>query len=262
MAIVKFKMVAAWSALAVSVLAASAIVSTQALAQTPAIDPAAVQILKRMTGYLGNLKQFSAHTQNSVEDLLESGQRIDEVVSANVVISRPNKLRAERKGDLLNQTFYYDGKHLTLYDPANKVYATVDAPATIEEMIDFARETLGLQLPVADLLFRNAFPLLMQDVTSATVIGKSFISGVECTHLAFRRPGVDFQMWVADAGDPLPYRYVVTDTSTPALVSITSLISEWNVAPDVADDRFTFVPPPGAKSIEFVSPNADVASSR
>ena len=183
---------------ALGALALSVTVATDARAQTPAVDPAAMQILKRMTDYLGSLKQFSVHTQNTLEDVLDSGHRVDFEISANVIISRPNKLRAERKGDLIDQVFYYDGKTLTLYNPSDKVYATEPAPGTIEEMLDFARESLGLAVPVADLVYRNAFPLLMQDVTLAVVVGKAVIGGVKCDHVLFSRPGVDFQVWVAD----------------------------------------------------------------
>ncbi len=239
--------------LAVGVLGLSVTVSTEVRAQTPAVDPAATQILKRMTDYLGSLKQFSVHTQNTIEDVLDSGQRIDLDVSASVVLSRPNKLRAERKADPINQVFYYNGKTLTLYNPSYKVYATESAPDTIEGMLDFARESLGLVMPVGDLLYRNAYPLLMQDVTSAVVVGKAVIRGVKCDHLLFSRPGVDFQVWVSDSGRPLPYKYVVTDTGTPALLSITTFMSDWNVAPAVADARFNFAPPQGAKEIIFMS---------
>jgi len=243
-------MAAAWFAL--GLLALSFPVSPEVRAQAVAVDPAATQILKRMTDYLGSLQKFSVHTQNSLEDLLDSGHRVDCEVSANVIVSRPNKLQAERRGDVIDQIFYYNGKTLTLYNPSDKVYATEPAPGTIEEMLDFARESLGLTVPVADLVYRNAFPLLMQDVTLGVVVGKAVIGGVKCQHLLFSRPGVDFQVWVADGGQPLPHKYVVTDTATPARMSITTVMSDWNVAPAVADARFTFVPPQGAKRITFM----------
>jgi hypothetical protein len=246
----KFRMAAACFALVV--LALSATVSTDVRAQAPGVDPAATQILQRMTDYLGSLQQFSLHTQNTLEDLLESGQRVDFDISASVIISRPNKLRSERRGELIDQAFYYDGKTLTLYNSSDKVYATQPAPGTIEELLDFVRESLGLIIPVSDLVYRNAFLLLMQDVNFAKVVGKAVIDGVKCDHLLFSRPGVDFQVWVADSGRPLPHKYVITDTGTPALLSITTVMSNWNVAPAVANSRFAFVPPQGVKRITFM----------
>ena len=209
------------------------------------IDPQANQILRKMCDYLGNLHQFGVHTQNTLEDELDSGHRIDLDVSAGVIISRPNKLRAERKGDLIDQSFFYNGESLTLYNPSDKVYATEPAPGTIEEMLDLARESLGLIIPVADLVYRNAYSLLMQDVTFTLIVGKSVIGGVKCDHLLFSRPGVDFQVWVADSGPPLPYKYVVTDTGTSARLSVTTVMSDWNLKPTAADTRFSFVPPQG-----------------
>ena len=216
------------------------------------IDPQARQILKKMCDYLGSLQQFSVNTQNTLEDMLYWSYRVDYDISAKVVVRRPNKLRAERKGDLIDQIFFYDGKTLTLYNPPDKVYATEPAPGTIEEMFDFTRESLGLSVPAADLVYRNAFPLLMQDVSMAVVIGKSMIGGVRCDHLLFSRPGVDFQVWVAESGPPLPYKYVVTDTGTPARLSISTIMSDWNVKPSAADDRFRFVPPKEAMRVDFM----------
>ena len=248
----KFKFRIAAVLFALGILSLSATVSTEVRAQAPAVDPVAVQILQRMADYLGSLQQFTVHTQNTLEDVLDSGHRVDLDVYADVTISRPDRLRAERRGELIDQIFFYDGKTLTLFNPSDKVYATEPAPGTIEGVLDYARESLGLTVPVADLVYRNAFPLLMQDVIFAVVVGKTFINGIKCDHLLFSRPGVDFQVWVADGGKPLPIKYVVTDTGTPARVSITTVMSDWNVAPAVGDDRFTFVPPKGANPITFM----------
>ena len=244
------------------VLALWATGATGVRAEATAVDPAAMRILQRMTDYVGEPEQFSVNTHNTIEDLTDSGHRVDDDVSAIVTFSRPNKLRAERRGDLIDQIFYYNGKTLTLYNPSDKVYATEPAPGTIEEMLNFARASLGLMIPAADLIYRNAFPLLMQDVTLATVIGKAVIGGVRCDHLLFSRPGVDFQVWVADSGPPLPYKYVVTDTGTCALISISTVMSDWNVKPEVDDAFFNFVPPKGVKKISFMPLKVQGGTSR
>ena len=111
--------------------------------------------------------------QSTLEELHVTGHRVDKDLASTVTVKRPNKMRAARAGGSMDQRFFYDGKTLTLYNPAEKVYATEAAPDTIERMIDFARETVGVLLPAADLLYRNVFPLLMQDVTLAAVVGKT-----------------------------------------------------------------------------------------
>lgn len=237
---------------ALVVFALSTTVPAETRAEGQAVDPAATDILKRMTDYLGSLKQFSVHTQNTLEDALESGHRIDLDVSADVIISRPNRLRSERRGDLVSQTFYYDGKTLTLYNPTANVYATEAVPATFEGLFNYMYESLGFGIPISDLVYSNAFPLLMVDVNFAAVIGKTVINGVTCDHLLFSRPGVDFQVWVGEGAKPLPYKYVVTDTATQGRLSISTFLSEWNIEPAVNDAQFNFVPPKEAQAISFM----------
>jgi hypothetical protein len=216
------------------------------------VDSQALQILRRSMDYLGGQRQFSVRAHSMREDLLESGNRVDFEVSATVTIRRPNKYRIERQDPRYRQRFYYDGTSLTLYNPEHRVYATTPVPGTIEDMFRFADDSLGFDVPVTDLLWRDVFPLLTQGVTRAVVIGKEVIGGVSCDHLLFSRPDVDFQIWIADSGRPLPYKYVVTDTGTPALLSMVSWLSDWNFAPAVSDAWFTFVPPRGTAAIPFL----------
>ena len=246
----KFRAVVTFFALAV--LALSTTVPVKTRAEALAVDPAATEILKRMTDYLGSLKQFSVQTQNTLEDVLATGHRIDLDVSADVIVSRPNKLRSERKGSLVNQVFFYDGKALTLYNPADNVYATKPVPDSFEGLFQYMYESLGFAVPVSDLIYSDAYPLLMEDVNFAAVIGKTVINGVKCDHLLFSRPGVDFQVWVSEGAKPLPYKYVVTDTATQGRLSISTFMSEWNVEPAVDDAQFTFVPPKGTQAINFM----------
>ena len=152
----------------------------------------------------------------------------------------------------MDQIFFYDGKTLTLYNPSYNVYANESVPDTFEGLFQFMYESLGFGIPVSDLIYSDPFPLLMQDVTFAAVIGQTFINGVKCEHLLFSRPGVDFQVWVAHGDNPLPYKYVVTDTATPAQLSISTFMSNWKLNPEVNDAQFTFKPPEGAMEIDFI----------
>jgi hypothetical protein len=230
----------------------SAAFTASAVAQTSAVDPAATEILKRMTDYVGGLKQFSVETQTTLEDLIFSGHRVDIDVSAHSIVSRPNRIRAQRTGDLVDQVFYYDGKTLTLHNPGDEVYATVPAPGTIEETLSYVLSELELIIPVSDLLYPDAYSLLMQDVTLAQVVSKTVINGITCDHVLFSRPGVDFQMWVADSGPPLPIKYVVTDTGVFMPLSIVTVMSNWDLDPDLSDSLFSFEPGPDDVPISFL----------
>jgi hypothetical protein len=232
--------------------AAMIAVASSAVAQGAAVDPEAVKTLRRSLEFLDGLQHFSVDIQNTVEDVLDSGQKVQLDFSVSTTVNRPAELRVRRQGGVLDQDWYYDGKTLTLYSVSDGYYAASPAPDTIEKMLVFARTSLGLIAPAGDLMYRNAFSLLMQDVEAATVVGKAVISGVRCDHLAFHRPDVDFQMWVADAGEPRPLKYVVTDTSVPEQPDTISVLSNWNLAPKLSKATFTFVAPKDAQKTEFM----------
>ena len=59
--------------LALATLAVVAAAPTVSRAQGAGVDPEAVKLLRRMTDYLGSLQQFSVHTQNTLEDVLDFG---------------------------------------------------------------------------------------------------------------------------------------------------------------------------------------------
>lgn len=216
------------------------------------IDSDAVEILRQSLGLLSSLSSFSVKSQSTMEDIRNSGHRVDLEISASLIVQRPNKLWMERHGDLLNQFFLYNGSSLTLYNPVQNVYATEEAPGTIEEMFQFSYDEFGLSAPVSDLINVNAFDLLMKDVNHAEIIAEEMIYNVSCDHLLFSRPGVDFQIWIAKDGSLLPYKYVVIDTSTPQLLGYSTIIRDWNLEYTIDEDIFNFSAPEGTYKIEFL----------
>lgn len=227
-------------------------ITASALAQLNEVDPKATAVLRRMTDYLASLQRFKVDTQNSLEVVLTSGQKIQFDSAASATVQRPNRLRAERKGDGVDEVFYYDGKSLSLHSPAARYYATTAAPDTLEAAMDFGRNSLDIIAPAADLLYKNAFDLLTQDLSSGFIVGKSFVGGALTTHLAFRGPEVDFQVWVQDGDKPLPRKYVITSKLVAGMPEFTVIMDHWNVSPKVNEAMFHFAPPAGAKVIEFV----------
>jgi len=100
-----------------------------------------------MTDYMAGLPQFSVSAQSEIEELHSSGHRVDYDLRARVTVKRPDKLLAERTGETMSQSFFYDGKTLTLYNPVELVYAIQPAPETIEGAVTLARETIGIVFP-------------------------------------------------------------------------------------------------------------------
>jgi len=233
-------------------LMAVAVFSLAVQAQPTGIDPEAQRLLKASMDFLAGQKQFSADTRNTLEIVLKSGQKIEFNHTARQSVQRPNKLRAERTGDLVNQVFVYDGKSLTLYNPRDKAYAQVAAPETLEGMLDFARTQLDIVAPAGDLIYKNAYEILMDGVTDGFVVGKAVIEGVRCDQLAFRAPQVDLQIWVQEGAQPLPRRFVITTRDLPNAPQFAVTVTRWNLKPTFNAQTFSFTPPAGAKRVEFL----------
>ncbi len=231
-------------------------------AQPTGIDPQAEKLLRRMSDYLASRQQFTAKAESTLEVVLTSGQKIQFDSPATLEVSRPNKLRAHRKGDIANQEFFYDGKTLTLYNPSENVYATTAAPPTIDETLDFAREKLDIIAPASELLYKNAAEKMLKESSSGFVVGPSVVGGVKCTHLAFRGSEVDWQIWIEDGDKPLPRKFILTSKKVAGEPQFTVLIRSWDVTPKLTNQEFSFTPPKGAKKIEFLQLTAEAAKPK
>jgi hypothetical protein len=224
----------------------------QVAAKPADIDPKADQVLRAMAAYLGGLKQFSARTENTMEMVTQDGQKLQFIAPAAVTVARPDKLFAERRGDIVNQQFFYNGKTLTQFNPDTKLYATAPAPATVDAALDFARDELDIIAPAADLLDTRVYERLMQQSRSGSYLGLSSVGGHRCHHLAYRADGVDWQIWVREGDQPLPCRYVITTTDLAASPQFTIQFNDWDVAPKIPAGLFDFTAPAGATAIEFL----------
>jgi hypothetical protein len=219
------------------------------------IDADAVNALEKMGTYLRTLKTFQVKATVSTEDVLDDGQKVQSTKRVDLVAQRPNRMRVEISDEREPRTFYYDGKSFTLWAPTTRFYATVDAPGTINELVNQLDEKYDIDVPFVD-LFRWGTPEAdVRELTSATDMGPSAIDGVTCEQYLFRQDGLDWQIWIQNGEFPLPRKLVITTTTDEARPQHQSVYT-WNLAPAVSDDAFTFTAPPGAKKINLAEARA------
>lgn len=243
---------ARWGAALTALSLIATVSPVSALAEVNDIEPEAGRLLKRMADYVGSLPQLGLDSAQSIEVVLVSGQKIQFNSAARMVVQRPNKLFAERVGDVVGQSFFYDGKSLTLFNPDDGYFATVPAPTTIDAMLDFARDSLDVIAPAGDLITTDAYARLMAGTTAGFVVGKSTIDGVRCDHLAFRGYGVDWQIWIEDGARPLPRKYVISTVDVVGAPQFEVMMRNWTTSPDVSLKRFQFTQPAGATEVKFL----------
>lgn len=218
------------------------------------IDPRAVEVLQTSLDYVSSLKEFAVDTHSTIEIVMESGQKLQFDNDVDTTVQRPNKLHSVRKGEVVDQEFFYNGKTLTLHDSMAGFHATVEVPGTLEGMLDFARDSLDIVAPAGDFIYSNALELMMDGVESAMYIGPSFVEGQICDHLAFSAPGhsTDWQIWVQRGETPLPRRIVITSRDVLNAPQFTVHIKDWDLSPNISADDFDFRAHASSTEIEFL----------
>mgnify|MGYP003575345762 FL=1 len=220
-------------------------------AQGGDVDPDALALLRKSTEYLAANKQFSLVTDTTIEAVLPDGQKLQFGHRVAITVQRPNKMRAQRVGEVIAQTFYYDGQTLSVLVPRQNYYAQAPVPPTLEGMLDTARDQLHVIAPGADFVYSNAYERLSDGLTSAFVVGKAVVDGVRCDQIAFRNAEVDWQVWIEEGAKPVPRKFIVTSKKMPQSPQFTSVMSNWQTAPKISASTFSFVPPKNAQKIEF-----------
>lgn len=213
------------------------------------IDPQADQTLRRMSDTLADVERFSFHATITIDMPLETGQLVQYEHSRRAVVVRPDKLFVESVGDDVDRAVWYDGRTLTVLVKTTNTYAQVDVPGRLETMLDYVVDTYDLTVPLAELLFRSSYDALIANVQHGRSLGVHTIGDRPCHHLAFRQQNINWQIWI-DTGDvALPTKLVITHKDLPGQPQDEAMIDQWDFAPEIPDDQFTFVAPSGATQV-------------
>ena len=209
----------------------------------------AKSLLKAMSDYLAAQQAISFEYDATLEVVTKQNQKLGLASSGTLTLNRPDKLHATRTGGFANVEFVFDGKTLTLLGKNANVYAQIEAPGTIDHLVDELRNKYHRPVPAADLLMSDVYKQLMPLVVDTKDLGSGVIGGVECDHLAFRTKEVDWQIWIAQGNRPYPCRYVITSTKVTGGPQYSIDVRAWKTGAEVASDRFNLQVPTDAKKL-------------
>ena len=210
----------------------------------------ALDLLKRMSDKLAATKSFTFRSRDTVEAPGGNGQFLNFFADAEVAVERPNKLEAKIRGDAPPFDFYFDAGQMTVYAPTEKLYATTEAPKTIDEMLPFAATKAGILLPFDDVLYSDPYAVFTKDLTSAFYAGFSTIRGERCEHLAFASPGIQWQIWINEKTS-LPCLMMGELRDVQGAPRFAVEFSDWKLNPKHPHERFLLEKPANAGVMEF-----------
>ena len=237
------------SAKAWAIILAAALAGTAGISAGRADQADAKRLLKAMSDYLGAQKAISFDYDVNLELVSKQQQKIGLVSSGTMTLDRPDKLHLTRTGGFANVEMVFDGKTLTLLGKNTNLYTQLEAPGTIDQLVDVLRDKYHRPVPAADLLMSDPYKELMPEVNDAKDLGSGVIHGTECDHLAFRTKEVDWQIWIAQGARPYPCRYVITSKKVTGWPQYTLDIWAWKTGAEVASDSFKWAIPAGAKKL-------------
>ena len=224
-------------------------------AGTPALEPKAIEVLKASSSRLAAARTLSFTAVASYESPSRLGPAPVYTTRSLVTLQRPDKLRVIQTGDGPANEFYYNGKTMMAFMPAEKLVAVADAPPTVDAMLEAAFRTHGTYFPFADAIVVDPYGDIAKGLELAFYVGQSKVVGGTTTDIvAYAGDGVFVQMWIG-AQDKLPRMARAVFQKDPQRLRHQVEFSSWKLDGAVPAGAFASAGAAAAKRIPFAHPD-------
>ncbi len=218
------------------------------------VEPRAMDLLKAMSTKLAAAKSMSFNATVGYEYPSKLGPPIVYTSRYDVTMQRPDKLKIVMPGDGPASEFYYDGKVMMAYAPAENLVAVADAPPTIDAALTAAYQTTATFFPFEDLVATDPYVALTDGAVLAFYIGPSgIVGGTKTDMVAWANDNVFLQIWIG-ADDKLPRRIRAIYRRDAYALRHEMDLSNWQLDGAIAPDAFASQKAQSAKRIAFASP--------
>ncbi len=226
--------------------------------QEPVVDQKAADLLRAMSDLLESAPGLSFTTKETRDILTSTGlplqvshiieavaQRPDKAeldastTDKAAVALPPGKLWMNMTGDVVERTFWADGRTVTLFDRENNVFATLAVPGDLTETINTMIDTYNVDLPMAQLFMTGLYDFLTKEIKQGYYIGLSTVDVRPCHQILVVEEDIDWQIWIQDGAVPLPCKAVITYKKKPGTPTITEHFTHWNLNPVIPAKLFT-----------------------
>jgi hypothetical protein len=226
---------------------------------TPSLEPKAVDILKAASSRLAAARALKFNAVHFYENPSRHGHPLAFTTKSEVTLQRPDKLRVIMSADGPASEFYYDGKKIIAYAPAENLVAVADAPSTIDAALDQAYHSAAIYFPFADWIVADPYKEMSEGMKLAYYIGQSKVVGGATTDMvAYIDHGVFIQAWIG-AEDKLPRMLHAIYLDDPERLHHTLILSDWQLDPTVPAGSFTSAKADSANPMPFAHPHPETS---
>lgn len=221
----------------------------------PALEPKAIEVLKASSRRLAAARTLSFTAVASYESPSRLGPALVYTTRSLVTLQRPDKLAVIQTGDGPASEFYYNGKTMTAFMPAEKLIAVADAPPTVDAMLEAAYQGAGIYFPFTDAIVTDPYGDIAKDLELAFYVGQSrVVGGIITDIVAYAGNGVFVQMWIG-AQDKLPRTARAVFQKDPLRLRHQVEFSGWRLDGTVPAGAFASSRAAAAKRIPFAHPD-------
>ncbi len=218
------------------------------------LEPRAMELLKATSAKLAAARTMSFTAVASYEYPSKLGPPIVYTTRYDVAMQRPDRLRVLMPGDGPASEFYFDGKTMTAFAPAENLAAVAPAPPTIDAMLLAAFRQASMYFPFTDLVAADPYAALTRDGVLAFYVGPSAnVGGVKTDMVVWASDDVFVQMWIG-ADDKLPRRMRAVFRADPLALRHDLELSNWQLDPALPPDTFASAKAQAAGRMEFAAP--------
>ena len=218
------------------------------------LEPRAVELLKGMSARLAAAKSLSFTAVASYEYPSRLGPPIVYTMRYDVALQRPNQLKIVVPGDGPATEFYWDGKEMVAFAPAENLVAVASAPPTLEGALKQAFDTAAIYFPFTDLLLSDPYAAISPDAVTAFVVGPSaIVGGVKTDMIVWANNDVFLQIWLG-AEDKLPRRIRAQFRADPKKLRHDLELSNWQLDGPLAAEAFSTAKAKAGQPMAFATP--------
>jgi len=224
---------------------------------TPALEPKAIEILKAASSRLAAARTLKFTAIEFYESSSRQGHPLSVTTKSEVTLQRPDKLRVIMSADGPASEFYYDGKKMMAYAPAENLVAVADAPPTIDAALEVAHRSAAIYFPFTDLIVADPYKDMEEGLKLADYIGQSRVVGGTTTDMvAYIDSGVFVQIWIG-AEDKLPRLLHAVYLDDPEQLRHNLILSDWQLDAAVPADTFSSAKAASANPMPFAHPHPE-----
>lgn len=222
----------------------------------PLMDTAAILIMDRMADMIGSLHtcSFNLRTGQDVQD--PDHGTITRFTDHEVYMTGPDRMHVNSIGEAAHKGYWYNGWQVAYYNFTEHNYGFMEAPENIIATIDELHHRYGLDFPAADFFYPTFTDDVIAQSTSIRYLGTTHMDGKECFRIVAHGKDQSVQLWIANDAAFLPVHFIITD-HTQNNAQYEGAFANWVMNPDIPEQLYEFMPPPGAAQVTIVPRTAN-----